>query len=174
VIGERDRIERIDHLLARLQQDSADSVRRTGRRARIVEGLLQIFALLMALLALSNLYFVNDLTQEVRLVVIRMDEMTEYFARVAGRMTDMRREVARMETNVRMLPVIDAQIIEIATHVGAMEDGVSRIEQSAGNLAQRVDAMSTSVGDMAIRFRGLNQSVGAMGIDVDQMARPVP
>lgn len=34
--------------------------------------------------------------------------------------------------------------------------------------------MDGNMRDMSVRFRALNQSVAAMGVDVDQMARPLP
>jgi methyl-accepting chemotaxis protein len=173
-IVERDRIERLDQELAQLQRDCAASANESARRARIVAMMIRVFGLLMTVLALSNLYFVNDLTQEVRLVVARMDEMADYFARVSDRMRDMRREVSGMEENVRLLPVVDLQVTEIAAHVGAMGAGVEQMRRSTSTLDRQVGHMHGAMSDMALRFRAMNASVGAMGVDVREMAKPVP
>ena len=173
-ITDRDRLERLELLLDELQRDCAASAADSGKRARTVARLIRVFGALMALLALSNLYFVNDLTQEVRLVIAQMNEMTGYFVRVSERMHDMRRQVAAMETQVRLLPVIDAQVAQIAVHVDAMGEGVAAMAQSTATIDTEAGRMHHAMDDMAVRFRGLNASVGAMGVDVREMAKPVP
>jgi hypothetical protein len=173
-IAERDRIERLDALLERLQQRADTAAAPNRRRARRVARLFRIFGLLMAALALANLYFVNALTQEVRLVVGELDQMTGYFVRVSERMHDMRGSVAAMEAEVRLMPVMDAQVSAIAGQLGPMTDGVGAMERSTAALDRNVRGMRGAMDDMALRFRALNARVGAMGVDVHEMAKPVP
>jgi hypothetical protein len=172
-VTDRDRIERLDLLLEDLQRGCAMSAAESERRTRTVARLTRILGTLMGMLALSNLYFVNDLTQEVRLVVAQMDEMTGYFVRVSERMHAMRQEIADMEADVRLLPVIDAQVAEIADHVDAMGMGVAAMERSTAVMDAEIGGMRHALGDMAVRFRRLNSSVGTMGVDVREMAKPL-
>lgn len=169
-----DRIERLTDLLDELDRELRASQAATGRRLRGVGLVVAGSALLTGVLALSNLFFVNDLAQEIRLIIGRMQEMRGHVTTVAGRMETLRSEIGAIEGNVRLLPVVAAQMHEIAGHVDAMQSGVGDLEGSTGRLDRHVGQMDLAVRDMAGRFHGLNQAVGAMGGDVNQMARPVP
>lgn len=171
---ERDRIEALTGLLADLDRDLSGGDAVTGRRRRGVTIWVRIVIILVALLAVSNLYFVNDLTDEVRIVITRVQEMNELFTRVSGRMDEMTEEVASIEHNVLLMPVIADQMREMATHVVAMEHSVAYMDRATDSLDTAIEAIDGNVRDMSMRFRGLNLSVGAMGVDVDQMARPIP
>lgn len=173
-MSDRARIERMNETLHRLEQRLADSKQAAAERARGFILVVRIAAALTALLALSNLYFINDLTQEVRVMIGRMEQMTNHFDQVADRMQAMRLAVDGMQDNVRLMPVMDAQMREIATHVGSMRDSVGRMKGSTAAIDERVARMNLSVGDMAARFHGLNRSVGGISGDVNQMALPVP
>jgi hypothetical protein len=170
---ERDRIESLSALLADLEKDLDRQDAGRGRRRGLALWVRLVIGL-VAVLALSNLYFVNDLTDEVRLVITRMQEMENLFTRVSERMDAMRGEVAAIEQNVLLMPVISAQMREMATHVAAMQQSVSVMDRATQNLGGSVTAMDASMGEMAVRFHGLNRSVRSMGRDVDQMARPLP
>ena len=128
----------------------------------------------MFLLALANLYFVNDLTLEVRDMIDAMEEMTGHFGVVSERMHRVTDKVGAMNTHVAMMPIIDAQMAEISDHIAGMERDVATMRGAAAQIDGRMDSMSLSVLDMSQRFRAVNLSVGGMSADVDQMARPVP
>ncbi len=171
---ERDRIEGLTELMAELEQDLARSDSLTGRRHRGVDLWVRIVIGLVAALALSNLYFVNDLTDEVRLVITRMQEMNNLFTRVSARMDQISVEVDAIERNVLLLPVVSEQMREMSAHVTVMEQSVSFVDRAAARLGDSVAIMDANLHDIAVRFHGLNRSVGAMGVDVNQMARPLP
>lgn len=171
---ERERIEQLSDLLTRLEQDLDRSEATTGRRRRGVGLWVRIVTLIVAAMALSNLYFVNDLTDELRLVITRIEEMTELFDRVADRMDGMTRDVAEIEQNVLLMPVVSEQMREIGAHVSVMESSVSSMDRATIGINDKMVVIDGNMRDMSVRFRGLNRGVGAMGVDVDQMARPLP
>ncbi|MEA3638521.1 MAG: hypothetical protein VBE63_01090 [Lamprobacter sp.] len=171
---ERDRIEALTELMSELELDLDRSDSLTGRRRRGVGLWVRIVIGLVAALALSNLYFVNDLTDEVRLVILRMQEMNRLFTRVSDRMDQITLEVDAIERNVLLLPVVAEQMREMSGHVAVMEQSVSFMDRAAARLGDSVALMDGNLGDIAVRFHALNRSVGAMGADVNQMARPLP
>jgi hypothetical protein len=171
---ERDRIEGLTELMAELEQDLDRSDSLTGRRHRGVELWVRVVIGLVAALALSNLYFVNDLTDEVRLVITRMQEMNSLFTRVSVRMDQISVEVDGIERNVLLMPVVAEQMREMSAHVMVMEQSVSFMDRAAAGLGDSVAIMDGNLRDIALRFHALNRSVGAMGVDVNQMARPLP
>lgn len=129
---------------------------------------------LIGLLALANLYFVNQLTQDIKTIIASMNEMYTHFERVSQRMSNMRDYVTDMEGNMRMMPIIREQMEEISNDIGAMNRDVASMTASVVDMDQRVGSVNASVGDMMLRFRSVNRSVGRIGDDVDQMARPIP
>lgn len=173
-MSESDQVERLLRSLRRLESDLVERSAQASQRSRGVTTLVRALAIIMGALALANLYFVNDLTQEVRAAIANMDEMTDYFGRVAASMSAIRKTVSTMQDHVRVMPVVTAQTREIAGHMDSMRDSVTGLNGTTTTLQHRMDVMTLTVVDMAHRFRSLNQSVGLMGRDVNQMSRPVP
>jgi methyl-accepting chemotaxis protein len=173
-MSESDQVERLLRSLRRLESDLVERTARASQRSRRVENLVRALAVIMGALALSNLYFVNDLTQEVRAAIANMDEMTDYFDRVSATMSAIRQTVSGMQDHVAVMPVVTAQTREIAGRMDSMRDSVTGLNATTTTLKHRMDVMNLTVVDMAHRFRSLNQSVGLMGRDVNQMSRPVP
>jgi cation transport regulator ChaC len=145
--------------------------RATGVRREVPS---RIMFALIGLLALANLYFVNQLTQEIKTIIASMNEMYTHFERVSQRMTSMRDYVTNMEGNIRMMPIIREQMAELSEGIGAMNRDVANMTASVVGIDQRVGSVNASVGDMMLRFRSVNRSVGRMGVDVDRMAQPIP
>jgi methyl-accepting chemotaxis protein len=173
-MSERDRIERLNQVLCDLEQTLSESEQASGERTRGVTLLIRVVVVLIAAFALANLYFINDLTQEVRVVIAGMDAMSGHIERIAGRMGAMEQSVAAIGGDVHLMPVFSAQMQEIAGHVQGLQDSVADMQQSTDHLHGRIGRMQLSIADMAARFHGLNQAVGGMGVDVNQMAKPVP
>lgn len=170
----REHLERLGKTLDHIESDLDERAKELGRRSKAVGGLVRLLAALIFALAIGNLYFVNDLTQEVRLVIAGMNKMTVYFAQVSERMDRMTVSVAEMGETVRLMPVMRDQMGEIADYVGAIGRDVERMKDVTHALDGRMDAVDSSAYDMSMRFRDLNQTMGIMGMDVDQMARPLP
>jgi len=173
-MSDRDRIERLSQVLSDLEQALSEGEEVSGERTRGVTLLIRVVVVLVAALALANIYFINDLTQEVRVVIAGMHAMTGHIDRIAVRMDAMEASVAAIGGDVHLMPVFGAQMQEIAGHVEGLEHNVAGMQQSAEHLNARIGGMHLSIADMAVRFHGLNQSVGGMGIDLNQMAKPVP
>ena len=170
----RDHIERISEVLKNLETDMDARDEALGERIRGAELVIRILAAVMGVLALANLYFVNDLTEEVKVMIKSMNEMTGYFADVSTRMDSMTRTVDSMNRTVRMMPIVAKQIDEIAVHVDAMRGDVGNMREVTVAIDGRIKALNRDTLDMAGRFRSVNQMVHVMGLDVDQMSRPVP
>ena len=173
-MSDRARIERLNETLNQLEQRLVQSKRTAAERTRGSTMVVRTAAALTALLALSNLYFINELTQEMHVMIGRMEQMTNHFDHVADHMHTMRLDVDGMQGNVRLMPVMDAQMREIATHVNSMRQSVGQMQGSTEAIDGRVGRMNLSVADMAARFHGLNSSVGGISGDVNQKALPVP
>jgi methyl-accepting chemotaxis protein len=170
----RDQIDALNAVLSDLESDLergplGDAAGRTDRALWV-----RLLTALVALLALSNLYFVNDLTDEVALIIDRAQQMTDVFGRVAERMDQIRAEVDDIDQSVVLMPVVSAQMREMASHVQVMGQSVTAMDRSTEGLGGAVATMDGTVRDMTMRFYDLNRTLGAVRIDVDQMARPVP
>lgn len=170
----REHIARMNETLDRLEADFDERTEEIGDRVRGTEILIRILAGIMGLLALANLYFVNDLTGEVSEMVQSMNQMIGHFDKVSQRMSSMTETVDDMNTTVGMVPVVAAQMNEIAGHMDEMSGSVERMKSVTQTVEKRIERLNRDVTDMAGRYRQVNQSIGVMGRGVDQMARPVP
>ena len=171
---DREHLERFMESLENIEADLDERDRANRDSARGTHAWVRGLSLGLFLLALANLYFVNDLTQELGDMIDSMREMTGHFDIVSERMHRMTGTVGAMSTRVAMMPVINIQMAEISGHVARMERDVATLQGATALIDTRIDSMNLSVLDMSQRFRAVNLSVGAMSTDVDQMARPVP
>jgi hypothetical protein len=102
-------------------------------------------------LALANLWFVYDLTQEVRQVIAGMDEMRGHFGRVSARMADIRASTAAMEQDVGLMPVVGAQMQQIGRDLDHMRAAVAAMRGSTGAMDARMDGLNRGLADMTVR-----------------------
>ncbi|MBK1645502.1 hypothetical protein CKO25_12780 [Thiocapsa imhoffii] len=134
----------------------------------------RLFFVLIGALALANVYFVSQLTLEMRSIISNLNDMYGHFATVSVRMSDIRADMTRMEQEIRLMPVLQEQMTALAHEIATMNQDVGTMTSTVVDMEQRVGTINRSVVELALRFRGLNQKVGQMSLDVDQMARPVP
>ncbi|MCU0835246.1 MAG: hypothetical protein MUC77_12575 [Chromatiaceae bacterium] len=173
-MADNEHIERLLILTRDLERELAGRAHDLDRHARGSAALVRALVLIMGVLALANLWFVYDLTQEIRQVIAGMDEMRGHFGRVSARMADIQARTAAMEQDVGLMPVVGAQMQQIGGDLDHMRAAVASMRGTTGAMDVRMDDLNRDLADMTVRFRSLNRSVGAMGADVDQMARPVP
>lgn len=170
----QDQITNLLQTMENLEDDLVAGIKQTRHKSKRVARLVYTLIVLMGALSLVNIYFVNDLTQEVRSVVRNMDEMYGHFSRVSELMTHMRGTVIDMQQNVTMMPIMGEQMAEIGDDTGRMKRSVAHMDSTITILDRQIDAMNANVWDMTMRFRNMNFTVGNMGQDVRQFARPVP
>ena len=170
----KEHLERLDTALENLEADLEARGEELGEHVQGTERVVGILAAVMGLLALVNLYFVNDLTEEIKEMTRSMEQMTDHFSDVSLRMGSMTQNVDGMRETMGMLPIVAAQMDEISGHVETMGGDVARIRQTTVAVDGRIDLLNRDMLDMAGRFRGVNRNVGLMGRSVEQMSRPVP
>ena len=170
----QDQITNLLQTMDNLEADLLEDLEHTRRYSRRAERFIYTLIMMMGVMSLANIYFVNDITQEVRLVVRNMNEMYGHFANVSELMTRMRGIVNNMETNMKMMPIMGEQMAEIGDDTRSMKRDVGYMNSTITTLDHQIGAMNASVWDMSVRFRNLNTTIGNMGQDVHQFARPVP
>lgn len=170
----RAHLERLDEALTRLEDDLGARDTEAREHTRGVGALIRGLAVAIGILALANLYFVNALTEEVKLMTFGLQEMTGHFGNVAERMQTLTVTIDEMDRSVALMPVIRDQMGALGGQVDRMGLDVAGLRGTTGRMDGRMDALNAGVFDMSQRFRGLNRSVAGMGADVDQMARPIP
>lgn len=170
----REHIDRLSKTLDHLEKDLARRDDALRGRARGVDVMIRALTAAMGILALVNLYYVNALTQEVKLMIAALGEMTGHFANVAERMDGLTGTIKAMDRSVALMPVIRDQMSELAGRVERMGGDVALMRGTAASMDSRMDGLNAGIYDMSQRFRGLNRSVAGMEADVDQMSRPIP
>ena len=170
----QDQITNLVQTMENLEADLVKGIEQTHRKSQHATRLIYTLIVITGVMSLANIYFVNDLTQEVRLVVRNMNEMYGHFGRVSKLLVRMRGTVNNMEQNMTMMPIMGEQMAEIGDDTGRMKRDVAHMNSTITTLDQQIGAMNTSVWDMSMRFRNMNFTVGNMGQDVHHFARPVP
>ena len=170
----QDQVTNLLQTMENLEADLAKGIEQTDRKAQRIDRIIYTIIAVIGAMSLINIYFVNDLTQEVRLVVRNMSEMQGHFDQVSTLMLRMRGTINNMDQNMRLMPIMGEQMAEIGNYTGMMKRDVDQVNTTIANLDHQIGSMNASVWDMSMRFRNVNVTVGNMGQDVNQFARPVP
>lgn len=173
-MSKQDQITNLMQTMENLEADLAKGIEQTDRKSQRVSRFIYTLIVVIGAMSLINIYFVNDLTQEVRLVVRNMNEMQGHFGQVSALMLQMRGTINSMDQNMQLMPIMGEQMAEIGNYTQRIKRDVGQVNTTITNLDQQIGAMNASLWDMSMRFRNVNVTVGNMGQDVNQFARPVP
>ncbi len=172
-MSESNQISRLLDELGQIEQELNRHKTEARDQARPTVVFVRALLLIMGTLALANIYFVNEVVQEVAITVRNLNEMYHHFARVSERVSDVDGYVTDIGENVKTVPVIEDQLVAMGDRVESMRRSVKHNTDHLIVTDQQMGVMRNSVRDMAVRFRALNYNVGHMGQDVYQMSRPV-
>ncbi len=167
----------LEQLLVALDNVEQDLKERTEQvkksRNNFSTSMKVIFAVL-GCLALANIYFVNSLTQEVKVMISSMVEMYQHFGRMSEQMQDMTVYVKSMENDIEMMPIMNQQMGQMNQEVSSMSNDMNAMRTDMEGMDQRITTMNKDVQQMSLRFRHMNANVGNMGYNVNQMSNVVP
>ena len=153
----------------RMTEENHIGTRIAGRTARIIRGVL----LLLAILAVINLYLIQDLARAMLDMTGTMDRMQQHFAAVDRDMGTITQSVLGMNEQVRSLPPMKDYLVLMNQDMANMNQDVHLMDQNLATMDQHVATITNGVGEMAGRFELLNQTTQGMGYNVNQMSQPV-
>lgn len=153
----------------RMTEENNIGTRIAGRTARIIRGVL----LLLAILAVINLYLIQDLARAMLDMTGTMDRMQQHFAAVDRDMGTITQSVLGINELVRSLPPMKDYLVLMNQDMANMNHDVLFMDQNLATMDQHVATITNGVGEMAGRFELLNQTTQGMGYNVNQMSQPV-
>ena len=153
----------------RMTEENNIGTRIAGRTARIIRGVL----LLLAILAVINLYLIQDLARAMLDMTGTMDRMQQHFAAVDRDMGTITQSVLGINELVRSLPPMKDYLVLMNQDMSNMNQDVLFMDQNLATMDQHVATITNGVGEMAGRFELLNQTTQGMGYNVNQMSQPV-
>ena len=153
----------------RMTEENNIGTRIAGRTARIIRGVL----LLLAILAVINLYLIQDLARAMLDMTGTMDRMQQHFAAVDRDMGTITQSVLGMNELVRSLPPMKDYLVLMNQDMANMNQDVLFMDQNLATMDQHVATLTNGIGEMAGRFELLNQTTQGMGYNVNQMSQPV-
>jgi len=171
---ESNQVSRLLDQLGQIEQELKRHKLEARDQARPTVVFVRALLLIMGTLALANIYFVNEVVQEVAVTVRNLNEMYHHFARTSERVSDVNGYVTAIGENVKTVPVIEDQLVAMGDRVESMRKSVKQNTDYLVLTDQHMGVMRNSVRDMAVRFRALNNNVRYMGQDVYQMSKPLP
>jgi methyl-accepting chemotaxis protein len=161
------RLEAMEQEALSVRERSKIIQRRTNRVIHVV------FAFIGAM-ALVNLYFINDLSGEVKVVARSMVEMYTNFGQMSERMQRIRIHVQNMAGNVKTMPIMAQQMEGMSGYMGEMRSDVEGMSTRMESMQQHVESMNRDIFEMAVRFQNMNNSVYGLGSDVRDMSNILP
>lgn len=153
----------------RMTEENNIGTRIARRTARIIRGVL----LLLAILAVINLYLIQDLARAMLDMTGTMDRMQQHFAAVDRDMGTITQSVLGMNELVRSLPPMKDYLVLMNQDMANMNHDVLFMDQNLATMDQHVATITNGIGEMAGRFELLNQTTQGMGYNVNQMSQPV-
>ena len=159
----------VNEIDERLTAENQIGVTIAARTTRIIRNVL----IMLGILALINLYLIQDLAQGMLSMTRNMDSMYGNFALVSRDMQTITQAVVGMNERVRSLPVMKEDMVLMSQDMASMNRDVQLMDQSLAGMDQDVAAITNGVTDMAWRFDQLTQTIQGMGYNVNQMSQPV-
>ena len=167
-------LEQLIETLHHVEQDLKERTENKQKSRHDFSKTMKIIFAFLGCLALANIYFVNSLTQEIKVMISSMVEMYEHFGRMSDQMQDMTTYVKSMENDIEMMVIMKKQMGQMNGEVFSMTQDMNAMSHDMENMDVRIYSMNINVQQMAQRFRHMNMNVGNMGYNVNQMSNVVP
>jgi DNA anti-recombination protein RmuC len=170
----QEKIQLIIHNLTQVEDD----LRRVHEQSRKIEKktgiIIQTLFVIIGSFALINLYFVNDLAQEIKVIVKNMNKMYVHFGEMSDRVDGMRYHIVNMGDNMALMPIMVDQMSNMSVKMQTMKINVSGMKNKIIVMRKSVSIMNNDISEMAGRFRHVNHNVYQMRRDVKVMSDIIP
>ena len=161
------RLEQVEDDIRQNQLEDAAQVRRTDR-------FMQTMVAALAVVALSNLYFVGELAQEIQLLIRNMDRSVVHLEEMGDRMTGMQLHFERIGENAGRLPIVVDQMTSISAGMHDIEWDLGGVRERMERMTGHVAEMDGDVEVMTRAFREVNGKLVHIRHSMGQMSRAVP
>jgi hypothetical protein len=162
-----DHLERSEASLRATQERSREQERRTGN-------LIQALFLAIAAIALVNIYYVNDLFQEVKVIMRSMTTMYTRFGEMSERVHGMRGHVESMSGQIGLMPVMVEQMGNMSERMAGMRGDVGEMRERLASMTGEVSVMEQDIGSMSLMLHDVTGKVIHIRRSVGAMSNVVP
>lgn len=162
-----DRLEKIEEDIRETQAIDASQEQRTSR-------FIHILIFIIAMVALTNLYFVGDLAQQVQILMRNMTKTYVHFGEMTDRMHWMTHHVKQMDDSISLMPVVVDQLWAMSEDMHIMDQQVHGISTLMNNMTRNVYFVNHDITQMSSIFRDVNGKLVHIRQNVRQMANVVP
>jgi len=167
----------IVQVIARLGRETQLHLDERYRHFRITDAILIVTSVLLVVLAVSNVYYVRVLYEDLNGIVANMDDMhghlrgvDEDMDTITDRMQAFDEHIGHMEsihanmtTLTEIMPRIRTDMDSITRDMAGIEQSMGRVGEGMGVIDQRVYLMMNGVATMRQNVRQMARPFGRMG-----------
>ncbi len=160
-------------VMARLGRETQLHLDERERHFRITDAVIVGISLLLAILAMFNVYYVRVVYTNLDGIVENMDSMYRNLKRVDDDMTVITEQVGLFAGHIQNMQAIDRSVNGIAEVVPVMRGDMSAIAGTMGGIRHDMDLLGQAMGNLDQRMQHMISGVSVMRENVRQMAGPM-
>jgi outer membrane murein-binding lipoprotein Lpp len=145
------------------------NIRVAKRMTIIIRGLIAVFAVLL----ISFFLLISVLTQHTNEINDTINTINLYFTSMTEDMHAMRLNVASMEQDMSVMPIIMEEVATINGHVNTMGKSIESLAQKMHTINQHMSSMDEDITAMSTTLLKMDNTVHYIDIDVDNLSSPM-
>jgi len=160
-------------MVARLSRETQLHIDERHHHLRITDTLVIGLSILLAVLAVVNVYFVHRLNNEFVGILNSMTDMNGSLTKVGNDMDLITQDVASFDAHMTRMDRISENTAEISVNMPTISRSMSKIGSEMRNIEGNMGLLSMGMTNVDARFGQMTGGVTNMRQSVNQMARPI-
>ena len=160
-------------VIARLGRETQLHLDERHRHFRITDGVIIAISLLLAILAVVNVYFVRVLYEDLDGIVSTMESMHNHLVDVDGDMSVITKHMASFDRHMNHMGPIEAHVSALADKLPIVRAHMHGISGDMQTMNQSMELVGRGMTVIDQRVHAMTGGVANMRENVRQIARPI-
>jgi hypothetical protein len=163
----------IVEVMARLGRETQFHIDERHRHFRITDAVILATSVLLAVVAVFNVYYVRLLYQDFNGIVSNMDSMHDHLVNVDSDMAVITEKMTAFEDHMAHMEPINAHMTSLAGTLPKIRAHMHGIAGDMGTVEESMELVGRGMGVIDQRVHGMTNGVAVMRENVGQIARPM-
>jgi archaellum component FlaC len=143
------------------------------RSFQITDYIIHAVSIMLAILAIFNVYYVTVLYRDLNGIVGSMESMHANLKVIRADMVDITGTVSDLNSHISNMDEITGHMGSMTGKLGNVRRNMDGISEHMGAIADEMGLLDTGMSNIDYRFNNMSYSVSSMRYETRQMARPM-
>lgn len=163
----------IVEVMARLGRETQLHLDERHRHFQITDKVILVISLLLAVLAIFNVYYVAVLYRNLDGIVNSMDSMYLHLSRVDRNMEDISNQVASFDRHIGRMDSITQNMTAMTTMMPKVRANMDAMASEMADIDVDMQRMTPAMGDIAVKMQHMTNGMSVMRQNVRQISGPM-